>query len=115
MSVPEEIGLGGLAALGAVGSVCAVLLRSTHQNLKTLDSMRREASAASERLRLELNDHDNTIFKLQGMCADYRFAIAKLEAERDLLKRKLIQMQRRSGGSAIKNQKNQTNKPEDVL
>ena len=81
MSVPSEIELGGLAALGAIGSVCAILLRSTHQNLKTLDIMRRDAAAASERLRQELRHNDNTIFKLQGMCADYRYTIAKLEAE----------------------------------
>ena len=85
MSAAEEIGLGGLAALGTLGTVCAVLLRSAHQNLTTLDTMRRDATAATDRLRKELRDHDNTIFKLQAMCSDYRFAIAKLEAERDLL------------------------------
>ena len=79
MSESSEIGLGGLAALGTIGSVCAILLRSTHQNLKTLDIMRRDAAAASERLRQELRHNDNTIFKLQGMCADYRYTIAKLE------------------------------------
>ena len=47
MTLAEEIGMGGLAALGAIGSVCAILLRSTHQNLKTLDTMRREASATA--------------------------------------------------------------------
>lgn len=89
MTLAEEIGVGGLAALGAIGSVCAVLLRSTHQNLKTLDTMRREASAAADKLREELRDHDDTIFKLQRLCADYRLDIAKLEAERDQLKRSL--------------------------
>ena len=85
MTFSEEIGLSGLAAIGTIGSVCAILLKSTHQNLKTLDTMRREASAAAENLRQELRDHDDTIFKLQGLCADYRCTIAKLEA--DLLRR----------------------------
>lgn len=52
--------------------------------------MRREASAAAEKLRQELHDHDDTIFKLQGLCADYRYTIAKLEAERDLLRRGVL-------------------------
>lgn len=81
MSIPDEIGLTGLAALGTLGSVCAILLRSTHQNLKTLDSMRRDAAAATEKLRQELREHDNTIFKLHAMCSDYRLTIAKLEAQ----------------------------------
>jgi peptidoglycan hydrolase CwlO-like protein len=87
MTLSEEIGLGSLVALGTIGSVCTILLRSTHQNLTTLDTMRREASNAAEKLRQELHDHDDTIFKLQNLCADYRYAIAKLEAERDLLQR----------------------------
>ena len=86
MTGGEEFSLGGLAALGAIGSVCAVLLRSTHQNLKTLDSLRREADTAAENLRRELRDHDETIFELQAMCADYRFAIAKLEQDNQLLR-----------------------------
>ena len=85
MTLSEELGLGGLAAIGTIGSVCAILLKSTHQNLITLDTMRREASAVAENLRQELRDHDDTIFKLQGLCADYRCTIAKLEA--DLLRR----------------------------
>lgn len=87
MTFSDEITLTGLAATGTIVSVCAVLLRSTHQNLRTLDSMRREASSAVDKLRQELKDQDDTIFKLQELCADYRFAIAKLEAERDLLMR----------------------------
>ena len=102
MSGGEELGLGGLAALGAIGSVCAVLLRSTHQNLKTLDSLRREADAATEKLRQELRDHDETIFELQAMCADYRFAIAQLEQQNQLLR------------DTLRNPKFQT-RPEDVL
>ena len=90
MVLSEDFGFGGLAALGTIGSVCAILLRSTHLNLKTLDTMRRDAATASDNLRQELRDHDNTIFKLQGMCADYRYAIAKLEAENQLLRRALM-------------------------
>tara|TARA_B100000678_G_C18131363_1_gene470851 strand:+ start:560 stop:895 length:336 start_codon:yes stop_codon:yes gene_type:complete len=111
MSAAEEIGLGGLAALGTLGTVCAVLLRSAHQNLTTLDTMRRDATAATDRLRKELRDHDNTIFELQAMCADYRYAIAKLEAERDALIRNLKELQRSLNAE---NTKFKT-RPEDVL
>ena len=117
MTGGEELGLGGLAALGAIGSVCAVLLRSTHQNLKTLDSLRREADAAAEKLRRELRDHDETIFELQAMCADYRYAIAKLEQDNQLLRNALMgagspQIQP-SGESNPK--RNCRQDPEDVL
>lgn len=113
MTHAEElgVGVGGLAALGAIGSVCAVLLRSTHQNLKTLDTMRREASAAADKLREELRDHDDTIFKLHGLCADYRLTISKLEAERDVYKRTLQETQR---SLTAETEKFKTN-PEDVL
>jgi hypothetical protein len=36
--------LTGLAALGAIGSVCAVLLRSTQRNLDSLQQMREDAN-----------------------------------------------------------------------
>lgn len=108
----EEIGVGGLAVLGTLGTVCAVLLRSAHQNLITLDIMRRDATAATKRLRKELREHDDTIFRLQEMCADYRFAIAKLEAERDALKRHLKETQRSSTAEKTKQFKRN---PEDVL
>lgn len=111
MTLAEEIGMGGLAALGAIGSVCAILLRSTHQNLKTLDTMRREASAAAEKLREELRDHDDTILNLQGLCADYRFTISLLEAERDQLRRAL----RKDGLLSAPGDKNSHFRPEDVL
>jgi chromosome segregation ATPase len=103
MTVGEEIGLGGIAALGTIGSVCAILLRSTHQNLKTLDTMRRDASAAAEKLQQELRDHDDTIFELHRLCADYRYALAKLEAERDLMRR-TISDYRSQAKQAQKNQ-----------
>ena len=112
MTLSEELGLGGLAAIGTIGSVCAILLKSTHQNLITLDTMRREASAVAENLRQELRDHDDTIFKLQGLCADYRYAIAKLEAERDLLRRALEA--RQTPSTPAENHKSKT-KPEDVV
>ncbi len=89
MSIPEELSLSGLAALGTLGSVCAILLRSTHQNLKTLDSMRRDATAATEKLRQELHDHDETIFRLQGICAEYRYAITALEDDIEYLQQEL--------------------------
>jgi septal ring factor EnvC (AmiA/AmiB activator) len=89
MILSEDLTLTGLAATGTVVSACAVLLRSTHQNLKALDAMRREASVAVEKLRQELRHQDDTIFKLQELCADYRLAIAKLEAERDFFQRGL--------------------------
>ena len=94
MFITDEIGLSGLAALGTLGSVCAILLRSTHQNLKTLDTMRRDAAAATDKLRQELREHDDTIFKLQAMCADYRLTIAKLEAQ--LLRRASLGMAHQS-------------------
>ena len=73
--------------------------------------MRRDATAATDRLRKELRDHDNTIFELQAMCADYRYAIAKLEAERDAFKRDLKELQRSLNAE---NTKFKT-RPEDVL
>ena len=131
MSIPEELSLSGLAALGTLGSVCAILLRSTHQNLKTLDTMRRDAAAATEKLRQELHDHDNTIFQLQSMCADYRFANAKLEAELLLRRAHFGEGSLKTDWSETSNnqhelparqpdprwsgQKNKTRNPEDVL
>jgi hypothetical protein len=119
MSGPDELGPGGLAALGAIGSVCAVLLRSTHQNLKTLDTLRREADAATEKLRQELRDHDETIFELQELCADYRVAIAKLEDE-NLLLRKALMDSTSHPETSTSNQSNPNRavcktRPEDVL
>lgn len=51
--------LSGLAALGALGSVCAVLLRSTHQNLQSLERMRQEATSVVDGLRSEIRDNDD--------------------------------------------------------
>lgn len=109
----EELSLGGLAALGAIGSVCAVLLRSTQQNLNALDDLRREAAAATEKLRQELRHHDETILKLQGLCAEYRFAIARLETERDALQGIVEQLQIQMEAAPQKLKRKI--KPEDVL
>lgn len=117
MTFAEEIGLGGLAALGTIGTVCAVLLRSTHQNLITLDIMRREALVAAEKLRQELRDNDDTIFELQSLCADYRYAIAKLEAELSAARGELgrISQAKRTRESQSKNSLPARPNPEDIL
>lgn len=107
MSSGEELGLGGLAVLG---SVCAVLLRSTHQNLKTLDTLRREADAAAEKLRQELHDHDETIFELQAACADYRLTIARLEQQNQRLHKAL-----RDAGFPPLNNSGESYHDQDVL
>lgn len=85
--------LSGLAALGALGSVCAVLLRSTHQNLQSLErtsvlleQMRCEATSVVEGLRAEIRDNDEAISKLSALCANYRYHIGALRAERKQLK-----------------------------
>lgn len=117
MSGLEELSLGGIATLGAVASVCAVLLRSTHHNIKTLETLRREAHTACEDLRRQLRDHDNTIFKLQGLCTEYHYALTQLEDENHRLRRLLssrpIPLDPPSPDPAP-NHKNQT-RPEDVL
>ena len=81
MMFSEEFTLTGLAATGTVVSACAVLLRSTHQNLKTLDAMRREASVAVEKLRQELRNQDDTIFKnALDLTGDLAAVAAKIRA-----------------------------------
>ena len=99
--------LSGLAALGALGSVCAVLLRSTHQNLQSLERMRQEATTVVEGLRAEIRDNDETISKLQALCANYRYHIGALRAERRQLK---LEIQRLSDAESPKfpNQNQQT-------
>lgn len=91
-AVPESVNvtapaleLGGLAILGTLGSVCAVLLRSTHKNLDSLEQMRHEATAVIVQLRQEIRDNDEAISKLQALCADYRSHIGVLRAERKQL------------------------------
>lgn len=117
MSGLEELSLGGITTLGAVASVCAVLLRSTLHNIKTLETLRREAHTACENLRRQLRDHDNTIFKLQGLCTEYHYALTKLEDEnlrlRRLLSSRPIPLAPPSSGSA-QDPKFQT-RSEDVL
>ena len=72
----------GLAALGTLGSVCAVLLRSTHKNLESLEQMRDQATAVSANLREDLRKNDEAISRLQALCANYRVQIGALRAER---------------------------------
>ena len=103
------IELGGLAALGALGSVCAVLLRSTHQNLQSLEHMRLEATSVVDGLRAVIRDNDETIFKLQALCANYRYHIGALRAERKQLRLE-IQRLERAASSDFPNQTNQTTK-----
>jgi chromosome segregation ATPase len=86
MADPSNLELGGLAALGTLGSVCAVLLRSTTKNLESLEHMREEATGVISELRDELRDNDTTISKLQALCADYRYQIGALRAERKQLR-----------------------------
>lgn len=112
MNISDDLGLSGIAAVTTISSVCAVLLRSTHQNLKTLDQMRLEASAVAEKLRQELRDHDDTIFELQSLCADYRYAMAKLEADRDELHALLKHLQATPEAQKLKTPKK---RPTDIL
>jgi chromosome segregation ATPase len=86
MQDASPIELSSLAVLGTLGSVCAVLLRSTNKNLDSLEQMRHEASAVIEQLRGELRDNDEAISKLQALRADYRYHIGALRAERRQLK-----------------------------
>lgn len=78
--------LSGLAVLGTLGSVCAILLRSTNKNLDSLEQMRLEATGIIGQLRQELRDHDESISQLQALCANYRYHIGALRAERRQLK-----------------------------
>ena len=86
MPDPSSLELGGIAVLGTLGSVCAVLLRSTNKNLESLEAIRLETAAVTEKLRQELRDHDEAISKLQALCADYRYQIGTLRTERRQLK-----------------------------
>ncbi len=70
MAEPSLLDLGSWAARGTLGSVCAVLLRSTHQNLKTLEAVRKEAVVAATELRQELKQRDDTISELQALWAE---------------------------------------------
>lgn len=94
MHDPSGLELSGLAVLGTVGSVCAVLLRSTHKNLDSLEQMRREATAVIEQLRGELRENDEAISKLQALCADYRFNLGALRAERRQLRLEIERLTR---------------------
>ena len=94
MPDPSNLELGGLAALGTLGSVCAVLLRSTTKNLESLEHMREEATGVIEHLRVELRDNDETISKLQALCADYRYHIGALRGERKQLRLEIDRLTR---------------------
>lgn len=109
MQDASPLELSGLAALGALGSVCAVLLRSTHKNLESLEQMRREATNLVEQLRGELRDNDETISKLQALCANYRSHIGALRAERRQLRLEMEQLLQRAAHPTP----NQTQKGQD--
>ena len=107
MTETASLELGGLAALGALGSVCAVLLRSTHQNLQSLERMRQEATSVVEGLRAEMRDNDETISRLQALCANYRYHIGALRAERRQLK---LEVERLSNAASPNNSNQQQTK-----
>ena len=95
MTETASLELGGLAALGALGSVCAVLLRSTHQNLQSLERMRQEATSVVEGLRAEMRDNDETISRLQALCANYRYHIRALRSERRQLRLEVERLEKK--------------------
>ncbi|MDG7111601.1 hypothetical protein OVO43_12090, partial [Streptococcus pneumoniae] len=80
--VSTGLELSGLAVLGTLGSVCAVLLRSAHRNLDSLEQMRLEAQRVISDLREDIRKNDEAISKLQALCANYRYHIGALRAER---------------------------------
>jgi chromosome segregation ATPase len=86
MSAVNDLELSSLAVLGTLGSVCAVLLRSTNKNLDSLEQMRREATGVIDQLREELRENDEAISRLQALCANYRYNIGALRAERRQLR-----------------------------
>lgn len=94
MSAGNGLELSGLAVLGTLGSVCAVLLRSTQRNLDSLERMRDEATAVVNQLRSELRDNDEAISNLQALCADYRYHIGALRAERKGLRLEIERLNR---------------------
>jgi chromosome segregation ATPase len=91
---PNNLELSGLAILGTLGSVCAVLLRTTKHNLDSLEQMRQEAAGVISDLRDQLQDNDQTISKLSALCADYRYHIGALKAERRLLRLEIQRLER---------------------
>jgi uncharacterized coiled-coil DUF342 family protein len=94
MSAGNGLELSGLAVLGTLGSVCAVLLRSTQRNLDSLERMRDEATAVVNQLRAELRENDEAISKLQALCANYRYHIGALQGERKQLKLEIERLTR---------------------
>jgi chromosome segregation ATPase len=86
MQDASTVELGSLAVLGTLGSVCAVLLRTTKQNLDSLEQMRHEATSVIEQLREETRKNDEAISKLQALCANYRHHIGALRGERKQLR-----------------------------
>ena len=86
--------LSGLAALGALGSVCAVLLRSTHRNLESLEQMRDDANSVIAELREDIRKNDEALFRLQALCANYRYHIGALRAERKQLRLEIDRLKR---------------------
>ena len=94
MHGPNGIELSGLAVLGTLGSVCAVLLRSANRNLDSLEQMRLEAAGVIGELREDLRKNDEAISKLQALCADYRYHIGALRAERRQLRLEIDRLSR---------------------
>jgi chromosome segregation ATPase len=94
MSAVEGLELSGLAVLGALGSVCAVLLRTSHKNLESLERMRDDAKMVIAELREDIRRNDEAISKLQALCANYRSHIGTLRAERKQLKLEVERLKR---------------------
>ena len=92
--VSTGLELSGLAVLGTLGSVCAVLLRSAHRNLDSLEQMRLEAQRVISDLREDIRKNDEAISKLQALCANYRYHIGALRAERKQLKLEIQRLER---------------------
>lgn len=87
--------LSGLAALGSLGSVCAVLLRSNSRHLEELEKLRAQAQAAADEMRANLAESDETIDRLQALCANYRYHIGAIRAERRELRAEVERLKTR--------------------
>lgn len=104
MSAGNGLELSGLAVLGTLGSVCAVLLRSTQRNIDSLERMRDEATAVVEQLRSEIRHNDEAISNLQALCANYRYHIGALRAERKGLRLEIERLNRAAAPNSNFNQ-----------
>lgn len=91
--MPEALELGGLAVLGVLGSVCAILLRSVNRQIDRLAQLRQEAEQAIGELQEQVRTSDEAISRLQALCANYRYHIGALRADRKQLREQLCASQ----------------------